>query len=349
MTTPSSAACRRSPRSGKTAPAGSASSASGSGRSIRSRLASSSSPGPSPTVPRTSSDSTSLDDPAAVAKARRLSVMSQLRGEGHGPPRRVSVVGSRWTSAGRRRGGRTPRAGRSRRLRTAFRGRAGAGSRGPGATESADDDLVVVGPSEVDEAVGEGRAQLPAVGRRRTRVGGGHDPDTGRESEGADAPLQYETEERGLDGGRRGGQFVEEQQPLARPYQADGPVRRCHRHALYGGVVADDGQTGEVGRFVHAGDDRRERQPQGVGELGERRGLADPRLAQRRTGRSAETARVSASSWVSGRGSVAVSRSRLISLCANASWEPGAEFVGAEDGAWSPWARSPFVLRTGCS
>src|SRR5690606_10569039 len=134
------------------------------------------------------------------------------------------------------------------------------------------------------EPVGERRAQLPAVGRRGSRVGGGDDPYTGRELEGADAPLQYETEERGLHGGRCGGQLVEEQQALSGPYEADRPVRRGHRNALFGRVVAHDGQPGEVGRLVHAGDDRGERQVQGGGELGEGGGLADPRLTPEQHG-----------------------------------------------------------------
>ncbi len=61
----------------------------------------SSSPGPSPTAPRTSSASTSRDTEAAVPKARRVSAASQLRGEGQAPPRCVSVLGSRWISVGR--------------------------------------------------------------------------------------------------------------------------------------------------------------------------------------------------------------------------------------------------------
>lgn len=73
--------------------------------------------------------------------------------------------------------------------------------------------------------------------------------------------------------------------------------------------------------------------------------LPIPGSPQSSTGRSAETARVSASSWMSGRGSVVVSRSRLINASATASWETGAESVdmgaesvdtgaGATDGAF---------------
>jgi hypothetical protein len=107
----------------------------------------------------------------------------------------------------------------------------------------------------MDEPVGQGRAQLPAVGRRGPWIGGGHDTYAGRQLQGADAPFEYEAKQRGLHGGRRGGQLVQEQQPAAGPYQSDRPVRRGHRDALFRGIVADDGQPGEVGRLVHAGDD----------------------------------------------------------------------------------------------
>jgi hypothetical protein len=44
-------------------------------------------------------------------------------------------------------------------------------------------------------------------------------------------------------------------------------------------VVADDGQPGEIGRLVHAGDHRGQRQVEVGGELGHGGGLSDPRLA----------------------------------------------------------------------
>jgi hypothetical protein len=154
----------------------------------------------------------------------------------------------------------------------------------PGAAESAYDDLVVVGPLKMHEPVGQRRAQLPAVGRRGPRVGGGHDPHPGRQPQGADPPLQHQPQQRGLHGRRRGGQLVQEQQPPARPHESYGPVRRGHRDALLGRIVADDGQPGEVGRLVHAGDHRGQRQVQGGGELGQGGRLADARLAPQQHG-----------------------------------------------------------------
>ncbi len=155
---------------------------------------------------------------------------------------------------------------------------------GPGAAEAPHHHLVVVGPLEVDEAVGQRRAQLPAVGRRGPRVGGGHDPYAGRKLQGADPPFEYQAQEGGLDGGRRGGQLVQEQQSSAGPYESYRPVRRGHRDALLCGVVPDDGQPREVGRLVHAGDHRGERKVQGLGELCQGRGLADPRRAPQEYG-----------------------------------------------------------------
>lgn len=154
----------------------------------------------------------------------------------------------------------------------------------PRAAQSAHHDLVVVDPLEVHETVGEGRAELPSVGRRRARVGGGHDPYVGRQSQCTDAPLQYETEQSGLHGRRGGRQFVEEQQAAARSHQAHGPVRRRHRDALFRGIVTDDGEPREVGRLVHAGDHRGQWKVQRHGELGEGGALADPRLAPEQDG-----------------------------------------------------------------
>lgn len=72
--------------------------------------------------------------------------------------------------------------------------------------------------------------------------------------------------------------------PRPYSYQANGPVRRGHRHALHRGIVPDDGQAGEVRRLVHAGDHRGQRQVQGLGELRQGGGLADPRLAPEQYG-----------------------------------------------------------------
>ncbi len=97
--------------------------------------------------------------------------------------------------------------------------------------------------------------------------------------ERADPAFEYEAEQGGLDGRRRRGQLVQEQQSAPGPYESHGPVRRGHRDTLRGGIVSDDGQTGEVGRLVHAGDHRGQGQVQGLGELGQGRGLADAGLA----------------------------------------------------------------------
>lgn len=69
-----------------------------------------------------------------------------------------------------------------------------------------------------------------------------------------------------------------------RPYQSDRPVRRGHRDALFRGIVADDGQPGEVRRLVHAGDDGGQWKVQGRGELCQGRRLADTRLAPQEDG-----------------------------------------------------------------
>ncbi len=102
--------------------------------------------------------------------------------------------------------------------------------------------------------------------------------------QGADPPLEHEAEQGGLDGRRRGGQLVQEQQAPAGPHQAHRPVRRSHRDTLLRGIVSDDGQPREVGRLVHTGDHRGQRKVQGRGELGQGRGLADPRFAPQEYG-----------------------------------------------------------------
>jgi hypothetical protein len=100
----------------------------------------------------------------------------------------------------------------------------------------------------------------------------------------ADAPLQHQAQQCGLDCGRSGGELVEEQQAFAGSHQPDRPVGRGERHALPGGIVADDGQPREVGGFVNARDDGGQRQVEGLGELGERGGLADAGLAPQQHG-----------------------------------------------------------------
>lgn len=139
-------------------------------------------------------------------------------------------------------------------------------------------------PLKMDESVGQWRAQLPAVGRRGSRIGGGHDPDPGGQLQGADPPLEHEAKQGGLNGRRRGGQFVQEQQPLAGPYQSHRPIRRGHRDTVFRGIVSDYGQPREVGRLVHAGDHCGQRKIQGRGKLCQGCGLADPRLTPQEYG-----------------------------------------------------------------
>src|SRR5690606_34343376 len=160
----------------------------------------------------------------------------------------------------------------------------GQGGPGPGPAEAAHDDLVVVDPRQVHEPVGERRAELPAVGGRGARVRGGHEAYAARQPEGADAPLQHEAQQGRLDGGRRGRQLVEEEQAAALPDQAHGPVRRGHRHALDGRVVAGHGQSGEVGGLVHGRDEGGQREDPGGGQQGRGGGLADARFSQEQDG-----------------------------------------------------------------
>lgn len=175
-------------------------------------------------------------------------------------------------------------AGEVHGLRQLLRGEPWQGCPGPRTTEAAYDDLVVVGPLKVNEPVGQRRAQLPAVGRRGARIGGSHDPDLGRQLQGADPPLEHEAEQGGLNGRRCGGQLVQEQQPSAGPYQSHRPVRRGHGYTLFRGVVSDDGQAREVGRLVHTGYHCGQRKVQGRGKLCQGRGLADPRLTPQEHG-----------------------------------------------------------------
>lgn len=156
---------------------------------------------------------------------------------------------------------------------------------GPGPTEAAYDDLVVVGPLKVNEPVGQRRAQLPAVGRRGPRIGGSHDPDPGRQLQRADPPLEHQAEQGGLNGWWCGGQLVEEQQPSVSPYQSHRPVRRGHRDTLFRGIVSDHGQSREVGRLVDTGDHCGQRKIQGRGKLGQGRSLADTRLTPQKYGK----------------------------------------------------------------
>ncbi|CAM5406360.1 hypothetical protein SGLAM104S_05822 [Streptomyces glaucescens] len=137
----------------------------------------------------------------------------------------------------------------------------------------------------MDETVGQGRAQLPSrPPRRRAGIGGGHDPHPGRQSQRPDPPFQDHPQERGLDGRGGGGQLVQEEQSAPGAHQFHGPLRRRHRHSAHFRVVADDGQPGEVGRLVDAGDHGGQRQVEGGGKLGEGRGLADARLAPEQYG-----------------------------------------------------------------
>ncbi len=102
--------------------------------------------------------------------------------------------------------------------------------------------------------------------------------------EGAHLPFEDDPEQCGLDGGGGGGEFVQEEQPPACPHQLHGPLRRRHRHALRRRVVAHDGQPGEVGRLVDAGDHGGQRQAEGAGELCQGRGLADARFTPEQHG-----------------------------------------------------------------
>lgn len=321
-TTPSSTAWRRSPRSGRSAPAGSASSVSGSGRSIRSRLASSSSPGPSPTAPRTSRESTSLEEPAAVANAIRHSVMSQLRGDGQGPPRRVSPLGSRCTSAGR--AVRSPHTAR-RAKSTASGSRSGA-SRGS----------VALG-------------QVPPRPRTTTSWSWVHWRCTNRLASGGLSSQPSAAEERGLAAATIRTPGGSCSAPIRRS-----STRRSRAAWTVGGAVDSSSRNssprpartsrtaqsgGAIGTPCSAGSSPTMGSPEksdGSWTLamtvvsGRSRDTAScvsaavlpmPGSPHRSTGRSAATARARASSWMSGRGSVVVSRSRAVSSPAMPSWE----------------------------
>lgn len=160
----------------------------------------------------------------------------------------------------------------------------GDGDRRPGAGHATRDRPRIVGPVEVDEPVGQGRAQVPAIGGAGRGVGRGDDPDFGREGEAADAAFEDDPEESGLDGGRGGGQLVEEHDALTGLGEANGPIRRGHGHAVAGRVVADDRQACEVRRLVDAGDDGFEGNVQPAGQLVQGGGLADARLSPQENG-----------------------------------------------------------------
>ena len=278
----------------------------GPGRSIRSRLASSSSPGPSPTVPRTSRDSTSREAPAAVAKAISRSAISQLRGDGQAPPRRGSLLGSWCTSPGR--AVRSPHTAR-RANATASASRSGS-SRGsdaarPGAAEAADHDVVVVGPLEMDEPVGQRRAQVPAVGGARTA--GWRRPRSGRRAAAAARRPAVPARAAAAPPGRPAARWTARRGTAApgRPARAARPSpagpsghpappgrrrRRAARRSRDGSwtlaMTVVSGRSRAAASWVRAAV------------------LPMPGSPHSSTGRSAATARVRASSWVSGRGSV---------------------------------------------
>ena len=73
-----------------------------------------------------------------------------------------------------------------------LRSQPGQRRRRPRPTQSAHHDVVVVFPLQVDEPVGERRAQLPAVGGGGARIGRGHDPHTRRQPQGTDASFQHD-------------------------------------------------------------------------------------------------------------------------------------------------------------
>ena len=95
---------------------------------------------------------------------------------------------------------------------------------------------------DVQEAVGQRRGQVPAVGRSLGRVGGGDDLHRARQQQVADAALERHAQHGRLDGGRRGGQLVEEEVAGLRGLQPLRPGGRLQAHA----IVGDDGQAREV-------------------------------------------------------------------------------------------------------
>ena len=152
-------------------------------------------------------------------------------------------------------------------------GRSGTGGRLPPAGEPLGQRRGLDGPVEVAEAVGEGSGQVPSVRRLLRRVGGGDDHDPFGQVEVADDPLEHDPQQRGLHSGRRGGDLVEKEQPLACRGQPLGPPGRCHVHL----GLPDDRQPGEVGGLPDGGDHRLARPAHGVGHGPDRRGLAGAR------------------------------------------------------------------------
>lgn len=273
-----------------------------------------------------------------MAKAISDSVMSQVRGEGQGPPRRASLLGSRCTSAGRA----------DSSPHTARRAKSTACGSPPGESRGS-----------------VARGQVPPRPRTTTSWSWAHWRWTNRLARGGLSSQPSAAEDRGLaaatiltSGGscrdpirrsstRRSsaawtaGAAVESSSRNSSPRPA-----RTSRTAQSGGAIGTPCSAGSsptmgspeksdgsctLAMTVVSGRSRE------AASWVRAAVLPIPGSPQRITGRSAATARVSASSWASGRGSVPVSRSRASRSAATSSWRwastGSAEVPGVANGA----------------
>ncbi len=313
------------PPLGRSAPAGSASSVSGSGGPSGPGLPAVPARNVS-TVPLTSRESTSREEPAAVAKATRPRVISQLRATARGCPAR-SVAGSRCTSPG----GEEPHTAR-RAKSTASGKRSGSSPaaspaamsprgraprpRGRGSTEDARTGWPAAGsapsrrqprtadwrqPRSVPRAAVGGRSAAPGrggagrPGRPVARWDSSSRNSTGR---GPHVPVAPPSP-----GGAIGTPCCAGSSPtMGSPEKSDGSCTLA--------ITVVSGRSSAAASWVRAAV------------------LPIPGSPHRRTGRSAATASVSASSPDVGRGSVPASRSSASNAPATSIWEAGAGSAG---------------------
>ena len=211
--------------------------------------------------------------------------MSQERGLGQPRPASAASVGHRAGEAGTggEEGGHQRPLHAHARLPSGVEG--GRHRRGEAADEAVADGLVVDRPVEVAEAVGQGRGEVPSVGRLLGRIGCRHHGHVLGQHDVADRALEHDPEERGLHGRRRGGDLVEEQEPPPGELEPLGPARRGEDHPAPAGdppvgaglVPLDHRKPGEVRRLPDGGDDRLARPTHRLGQGPHGRGLARAR------------------------------------------------------------------------
>ena len=273
---------------GSSKPSGSARTASGSGRSMLASHDRNSMPAPSPTAPRTRSVRASSDAPTASQAARSRATDSQLRGLGH--PRLACSA----SCGDLEHQGRSHLEKRSRPLPE----RPGSGlsvgewpSNDGRRTEAHGDSLGPPSwhPPASRGGPGDWPAGATAASRRPLPRAGWPQPPPGPlgQRKVADDPFEHDPEHRGLDGGWRRRQLVQEEEAVAGRGQPPGPQRRRHLH----GTVDHDREAGEVGRLADRADHHLGRpaqsSPRGRGRPrsspspGSPRGAPGPRLGPR--------------------------------------------------------------------